>query len=207
MTETEDDEEFARVYGPWEAYTPAQVAAVMAGFPAPWWIVGGYAIEAFTGVPREHADVDAAIFSPDFPALRRQLGGRFHLWSNHGGTFRVVDDASPEPLDPFAQTWIREHAGAPWVMDVILNGVGDGVWRARRDLDLEAPLEEVTWVSDGVRYLNPELVLFFKARLQRGKDERDLEVCLPRLSLEQRSWLAAALVTAYGEHAWVARLR
>ena len=179
---TSSDEEFFRVYGPWAPLSPTQVAEVMAGYAGSWWVVGGHAIEAFTGVARDHEDIDVSIFSSDFPELRRQLGGRFHLWSNHGGTFRVVTDEHPEPLDPLAQTWVREHAGAPWVMDVILNAVGDGVWRARRDLDLEAPLEDVTWSRDGVRYLNPELVLFFKARLQRPKDEHDLAGCLPLLS-------------------------
>jgi hypothetical protein len=53
---------------------------------------------------------------------------------------------------------------APWVMDFILNGQGDGIWVARRDIDLTAPLHGVTWISpEAIRYLNPELVLFFKA--------------------------------------------
>lgn len=206
VAESDSDREFFRTYGPWEPYTPAEAAAAMQGFAGPWWVVGGWAIEAFTGVSRDHEDIDLGIFTSDFPELRRQLGDRFHLWSNHGGTFRVVTDERPEPLDPLAQTWVREHAGAPWVMDVILNAVGDGVWRARRDLDLEAPLDEVTWTRDGIRYLNPELVLFFKARLQRPKDELDLASCLPLLGADQRSWLHDALRQAYGDHAWLARL-
>jgi Aminoglycoside-2''-adenylyltransferase len=205
--EAEADREFFRIYGPWEPYSPRQVEAVMQDFARPWWIVGGQAIEAFTGVARAHEDIDISLFSADFPHLRRQLGDRFHLWSNDGGTFRFVSDEHPEPLSPLAQTWVREHAGAPWVMDFILNGVGDGLWQARRDLDLTAPLEDVTWTRDGVRYLDPEIVLFFKARRRRTKDQHDLDSCLPLLTTEQRRWLRDALVTAYGEHAWLAQLR
>lgn len=204
---SEEDRRFYEVYGAWAAYTPAEAAAVMDGFPAPWWVVGGRAIEAFTGVEREHEDLDLSIFSVDFAHLRRQLEPRFHLWSNDGGLFRHVDDDHPEPLAPLAQTWVREHAGAPWVMDVILNGKGDGVWKARRDLELEAPLDEVTWLADGVRYLNPELVLFFKGRQLRPKDELDLAAALPLLSGGQRVWLADAIRTGYGaDHAWLSRL-
>ena len=160
----------------------------------PWWIVGGQAIEAFTGVTREHEDVDISIFTSDFQALRAHIGDRFHLWSNDGGLLRHITDEHPEPLAPLAQTWVREHATAPWVMDFILNGEGDGIWAARRDIDFTAPLDEVTWMSpEGIRYLNPEIVLFFKARLQRPKDQVDLASCLPRLSHEQRTWLLGAV--------------
>ena len=34
---------------------------------APWWIVGGWAIDAFTGRPREHHDIDVGFFRADLP--------------------------------------------------------------------------------------------------------------------------------------------
>ena len=58
----------------------------------------------------------------------------------------------------------------------------------------------------GIRYLNPELVLFFKARLQRPKDQVDLTNCLPRLSYEQLTWLLGAVREAYPDNPWIARL-
>ena len=49
--------------------------------------------------------------------------------------------------------------------------------------DHVAPLEDVTWVADdGIRYLNPEIGLLFKAVQRRRKDDRDLDRCLPLLS-------------------------
>lgn len=204
---TEEDLQFYRVYGPWQPYRPDEVARFLHGFDKPWWIVGGHAIEALAGVPREHEDVDISIFTSDFQALRAHVGDRFHLWSNDGGLLRHITDDHPEPLAPLAQTWLREHALAPWVMDFILNGQSDGTWVARRDIDLMAPLEEVTWISaEGIRYLNPELVLFFKARLQRAKDHVDLTSCLPRLSQEQLTWLLGAVRVAYPDNPWIARL-
>jgi hypothetical protein len=204
---TEEDLQFYRVYGPWQPYRPDEVAQLLQGFSRPWWIVGGHAIEAFTGEPREHEDVDISIFTSDFQALRAHIGDRFDLWSNDGGLLRHISDDHPEPLAPLAQTWVREHAMAPWVMDFILNGQGDGIWVARRDIDLTAPLDEVTWISpEGIRYLNPELVLFFKARLQRPKDQIDLTNSLPRLSHEQRTWLVGAVRHAYPDNPWIARL-
>jgi hypothetical protein len=179
----------------------------MEGFPRPWWIVGGYALEAFTGVPRFHEDLDLVIFTSDFPHLRAQLGGTFHLWSNTGGTFRFIDDEHPEPDEPLSQIWMRENARSPWRVDCPLNPEVDGRWQSKRDESHVAEVEEVTWVADdGIRYLNPEVVLLFKARQAREKDLVDLGNAWPLLSGRQRAWLREAVQRLYPGHAWLARL-
>ena len=205
---TEEDRAFLDVYGDWDPLTPAELAVLMDGFAPPWWVVGGYALEAFTGVARVHEDLDLVVFAEHLPQLRDQLGGRFHLWSNHGGTFRVIDDRQPEPLHPLSQVWLRENARSPWRVDCILNGSVDGRWQSRHDETLVADLDEVTWVhSDGVRYLNPEVALLFKAKQARPKDTVDLGSAWPLMSGAQRAWLRDAVAARYPDHAWNLRLR
>lgn len=200
---TEEDRAFTDVYGDWDPLTPAQLRAHMEGFPAPWWVVGGHAVEAFTGVRRVHEDIDLVIFSDDLPALRAQFAGVFHLWSNHGGTFRVIDDKNPEPLHPLSQVWMRVDARSPWRVDCPLNPRRDGRWVSKRDDTFVADLDEVTWVAeDGVRYLNPEVVLHFKAAHARVKDVVDLDNVLPLLSEDRRAWLREAVRRTYPDHAW-----
>ena len=97
--EVADDDKFFRRYGPWEAMDPPALADFMAGFTRPWWIVGGWSIEAFTGVRREHEDVDLTLLACDLDAFRAHVGDAWHLWSNHGGTLRPFDDRCPEVLD------------------------------------------------------------------------------------------------------------
>jgi hypothetical protein len=204
----DEDRRFLDVYGDWDPLTPAQMATLMEGFEPPWWIVGGYALEAFTGVQREHEDLDVVVFSHDLDALRAQLGHRFHLWSNHGGTFRVIDDEQPEPLDPLSQVWLREDARSPWRVDCILNPSRGGRWVSRHDDTLEAALDDVTWTAaDGIRYLAPEVALLFKAKQQRPKDEADLGNAWPLLDERQRSFLRDRVRLRYGvEHPWWERL-
>lgn len=43
------DRAFFALYGQWAPLTPAQFAAEMRGFDRPWWVVGGWAVEAATG--------------------------------------------------------------------------------------------------------------------------------------------------------------
>ncbi len=178
----EEDVAFYDLYGPWAAMDPSELLEAMTGFPEPWWVVGGHAIEAFTQQPRVHEDIDVAVFTDAVPALRRQLGDRFHLWSNAGGTFRVIDDRHPDPLEPISQVWVRRSADSPWLIDFQLNPVRDGQWVSKRDAKLVADLDDVTWIgNDGVRYMTPEMVMYHKALQDRVKDLWDLRQVLPRL--------------------------
>ena len=45
----DEDAEFYRWYGAGQLLDPPGVAALMTGFERPWWLVGGWSIQAFTG--------------------------------------------------------------------------------------------------------------------------------------------------------------
>jgi len=214
FTPEEEAEEraFIRKYGALAPFDPPRLAEFMAGFPRPWWIVGGWSIEAYTfahgtGAPREHEDVDLSILACDVPALRAHVGDDWHLWSNHGGTLRPLDDRFPEPISNESQIWVRRSAQEPWVIDLPITPDRDGLWTNKRMPDHVAPLEDVTWVADdGIRYVNPEIALLYKAVLARPKDDRDLDRCLPLLSADARAWLRDSVAGLYPDHAWLALL-
>ena len=198
---------FFKVYGDWDPLSPAELAVLMTGFPGPWWVVGGHAVEAFSGVPRAHEDIDMAVFIESVPALRVQLGGTFHLWSNHGGTFRIIDDEHPEPLHPLSQIWMRRDARSPWQVDCLLTASVDGRWQSKRDPEFVADLDAITWIADdGVRYMNPEVALLFKAKQHRVKDLADLNNAWPRMTTQQRRWLRDAVRGLHPDHPWQAQL-
>ena len=68
------------------------VATLMRGFPAPWFVSGGWAIDLFLGdVTRDHADIELGIYRRDQQILWSQLPG----WS--------FDKA------------LRSHEGGKWV--------------------------------------------------------------------------------------------
>ncbi|MGO4599961.1 nucleotidyltransferase domain-containing protein [Terrabacter sp. 2RAF25] len=197
--------EFERIYGPVRPWTPAQARDVLDGIDVPWWVAGGWAIEAFTGVARPHEDIDLSVFRRDLPALRTFLEPRFHLWaaSDEGLLHLAPGRAMPEHA---GQVWVREHALAPWSCEFVVNQDLDGRWQSKRDPSFSAPLEDVTWERDGVRYLAPELALSHKVATGRPKDDDDLAAALPLLSPRQRDFLADFVRTHAPEHPWRARL-
>ena len=92
---------------------PAEAREFLADFPGPWWVVGGWAVEAFSGVHRAHHDVDVAIFQYDVPALLDLVGDRYDVWSVSSGSLRPINETWPEPPPDAGQVWLREHGRRP----------------------------------------------------------------------------------------------
>lgn len=208
-----DEAEFTRLYGAWRPHTPADVADLFAGYPGLWWVAGGWALEAFTGVRRDHDDTDAAVLRDDLSLLRRHLAGRLDVWTAAAGALRPLlpdddPDAGPDVVLPTGcgQVWTRRSATSPWEYDVLLSPGTPDEWVYKRDPALRMPMEQALWSRDGVAYLQPEIQLLYKAPGLRPKDQLDLERTLPHLDAARRGWLADALTRTLPGHPWLALL-
>jgi hypothetical protein len=204
-----DSEEaaFQDLWGSWALVTPRDACEILGDVEAPWWITGGWAIDAFTGTRRKHSDIDVAMFRSDLPALRTAARGRLHIWSAGPDGIRPVDDRFPRVAESADQVWLRANARSPWLIDLQLNPGKVGAWVNRHDPSMVTSLDEATWVADdGVRYLNPEFALIFKAKQRRPKDREDLERTWPKLNTTQRAAVRTYVSDHYPEHEWLALL-
>lgn len=195
--------EFHRWYGAWLPLDPSSVGDFMAGFDRPWWIVGGWALEMYAGVARPHEDLDISINAADAERLRIFLADHgWTTWNVDSGWLRPFDHRFRE-IRPDSNIWVRGDARSPWILDVPLTPFRDGLWTNKKDARQKMSLEEATWVgADGLRYLNPEIVLFMKARQSRKKDVEDAQRVLPLLDEEQRWWLRNAIAQLDHAHPW-----
>jgi hypothetical protein len=174
---------------------------------APWYVAAGWAIDLFLGAERrEHEDLEVAVPHDRFGEVREALAG-FELF--------VVGDGLAWPLaragDQFAahhQTWVREPATGLWRLDVFREPADGDTWICRRDARLRLPYDHLILRTDaGVPFARPEVVLLFKAKAARPKDDGDFAAILPRLGPAARRWLAAALDQVHPGHRWLAELR
>lgn len=205
--EQAEEDAFLALYGPWEPMDPVRFAREMEGFGRPWWVVGGWAIEAATGYRREHEDTDVSILARDVPAFVEFMDGRWHVWNNVGGVLHPLGGQWRDVDEPASQLWLRADATSPWIVDVPLTPDDGGRWTNKVVSDHVDHVENVTWVADdGVRYLLPEIVLVYKARLRRRKDDPDFEATLPVLNSERRNWMRHALLALVPDHHWLSRL-
>jgi Aminoglycoside-2''-adenylyltransferase len=204
--EAAEDRDFYRWYGSWASLNPGEIAARLAGAPFTWWIVGGWAVDTFTGVAREHEDVDVAFFRTDLPAVLEHLSPELCVWSNLSGTLRPLR-AAGDLLEGARQLWVRRDGDSPWLMDLAMTRHDGQTWISPRDERVQMPLEDATFVAaDAIRYLRPELVLFTKARMARSKDDRDLVSILPSLDANARGRLRGWIELVHPGHRWLARL-
>ncbi|WP_193596860.1 hypothetical protein [Microbacterium sp. YJN-G] len=202
-----DDAEFTRLYGEWMPRTPADVRDFFEGYPGAWWIAGGWALEAFTGVERHHEDIDPGILRADLPLLRRHAQGRLDLWAAFSGALKPVASDDPGDLpDGCGQLWSRRSASDAWQYDILLGPGTPDEWRYRRDPSIRMPMAQALWERDGIRYLQPQIQLLYKAKGLRAKDQADFDATLPFLDEQRRAWLAEALERTLPGHLWSARL-
>ena len=186
-------------------------AKLMATFPHPWFVSGGWAIDLFVmEVTRPHSDVEIGLFREHQGALRAQLAGwkltKSDVLRPEGAAWVPwnEDDWVAAPLFQ-VQAWGPE--GEEPAYDFFLNDTVDGAWQFRREPSITRQVEEIMLrTPGGIPFLAPEVQLAFKGKYRRPKDEHDFTLALPRLSPAQRAWLSMALKAAYGEHAWIERL-
>lgn len=203
-----DKDEFTRLYGAWKAHTPEAVAELFDGYSGLWWVAGGWAIEAFTGIPREHEDTDAGVLLCELDLLRSHLDKHgLDVWAASSGSLTPV--LPGEPMDVPGgtnQVWTRRSAADPWEFDLMLSPGTPETWAYRRDPSITLPMDEALWWADGIRYLRPEIQLLYKAKSRRPKDEADFRAAAPRLEPARREWLRDALARTIPGHPWITDL-
>ena len=203
-----DDEDFERWYGPWSPLDVDGIARLLDGFDAPWWVVGGYAIERFTRTARRHEDIDIAVLRPDAGELLRFLAPDVQAWANSSGSLTPMLGGQVELPSDAGQVWVRRSALSPWEVDFVIAEERDGNWVWRHDPTVTMTLADLTWIDDaGVRFARPEVVLAHKAKWRQHKDDLDFEAAWPLLDDRAKEWLRAKVATMYPDHAWLSRMR
>ncbi|GGR42950.1 hypothetical protein GCM10010197_05350 [Nocardioides luteus] len=68
------------------------------------------------------------------------------------------------------------------------------------------PMHDALWELDGVRYLQPEIQLLYKAPGLRPKDQVDFDNTIPLLDDRSLRWLRQALAQTLPDHPWITTL-
>ena len=196
------DTSFVPDLAAWDPWRPDELAAALASMRAPWAIAGGWAIDLHLGeVTRPHDDIEIVVSRDDLHVLRACLGDLDWFAVGDGRAWPLAD-APPE----LHQTWGRDRSGR-WRLDVFREAWEAGEWVYRRDPRIRRPLADAIELNPGgIPYLAPEIVLLFKAKAARDKDEADLAATLPSLTPARISWLREALRIVHPGHDWLPRL-
>ncbi|MFF5217319.1 nucleotidyltransferase domain-containing protein [Micromonospora sp. NPDC000442] len=191
----------------WAAcWTPQEVARRLAGTAVPWYVAGGWALDLFRGEQtREHHDIEIGVPGGGFPGIREHFAD---FTFDAVGAGRIWEAATPQVLSATRQTWLREPATGRYLLDVMREPHDGEVWICRRDATIRLPYPEIIRRGpDRIPYLRPELVLLFKAKHVRAKDQADFDGVVSLLTRTQRDTLTRLLGRVHPGHAWLAALR
>lgn len=188
----------------WEAWRPDETARRLDGTDVPWYVAGGWAIDLFLGDQRrEHDDLEIGVPDGRFLTDVAPALSELELFVTDRGQVTPLADAT-DLLAVTHQTWGLDRAAGVWRIDVFREPSDDGEWICRRDERIRLPYDElIEHTADGIPYGRPEVVLLFKARSARPKDESDLTAVLPRLSAERRRLLAGWVAQVHPDHFWL----
>jgi Aminoglycoside-2''-adenylyltransferase len=187
------------------SWTPSQVAQRLAGFGPPWYVAAGWALDLFRGrQTRKHGDIEIAIPAARFPEIRGRFPGYAYDAAGNG---RIWENATPAVLASTHQTWLRDPATGNYLLDIFREPHDGDTWICRHDETIRLPYTDIIrHTEDGIPYLMPELVLLFKAKNLRAKDQADFDETLPHMTPRQREALAGLLARAHPGHPWLAAL-
>jgi hypothetical protein len=187
------------------SWTPGEVAQRLADVAAPWCVAAGWALDLFRGRPtREHGDIEIAIPAAAFPEIR-DCFSRYAFDAVSSG--RIWENAAPDVLAATHQTWLRDPLTGNYLLDVFREPHDGETWICRHDETIRLPYSKIIHhTPDGIPYLAPELVLLFKAKHARPKDQADFDGTIPRMTSAQRATLAGLLAHVYPGHRWLANL-
>ncbi|HEY7400098.1 MAG TPA: hypothetical protein VH989_04270 [Actinomycetota bacterium] len=195
----------------WDAWHPAEAAHLLEGVRAPWYVAAGWALDLFVGEQRrEHEDLEVAVPAARFDEIADALRG-YELFvpgrNESGDEIGWPLTTADEDLDEHHQTWVREPSTGAWRMDVFREPSDGADWVCRRDRRIRLPYREVVaHTRDGIPFARPEIVLLFKAKHVRDKDEADFADIEPLLEPRARRWLQRSIALVHPGHAWLERL-
>jgi hypothetical protein len=182
---------------------PTKVQSLMREFQRAWFIAGGWAIDLFLGkTTREHDDIEIAIFRKDQIALQKYLSD-WNLRKAANGELSEWKKGEYLELPVHAVHCFNETAELSFI-EVLLNESENGEWQFRRNRQITKPLFELYLTNDsGIKYLCPEVVLLYKSKNPRAKDEKDFRAVGGHLSAKSKKWLKDALLICARQHHWL----
>ncbi|UOQ44381.1 hypothetical protein MUN89_21580 [Halobacillus salinarum] len=173
-------------------------------FQGKWMVAGGWAIDLHIGEEtRSHEDIEVAVFRNDQLSLIPVLKGWEAYFYSNGEAF--LWDQKTYLEAPIHELHVINPAGEE--VELLLNERKRDLFCFRRDKEITFPIERMQLHSEmGIPYLNPEIVLLYKAKYTKQKDEDDFNNIFPHLNERQKEWLKQSLIHYDRTHVWLEKL-
>jgi hypothetical protein len=187
----------------WSPLLVPDTIRLFAKAPFAWGLAGGFAIEQFVGHPlRSHSDVDVLIFR-DNQLLLQQWLNEWHLFAaDPPGELREWETGEYLPIG-INDIWGHAQNNQCWQIQLMLMEVTGDTWYSRRNDSVRGHRNDLIVQYAGVPCIRVEVLLLFKSKNIRPKDDVDFHACLPKMTARSKQWLSKTLGVLYPDgHQW-----
>ncbi len=187
----------------WNPWSPAELQLRLEGMGDDWYIVGGWALDLWHGYQtREHEDLECSVPFARSQHYRRALS-ELEFFSVNDGELSHLPSTADVQSDVWQQ-WGADVAAGCWRVDMMVDRGTSDQWVYKREPALRMRRTTALRATDhGIRYLAPAIVLLFKAKYTREKDNHDFLTALPLLERHERADLHNWLRMLHPYHAWI----
>lgn len=185
----------------WQPWSPAELRKRIGRSELIWAVVGGWALDLWHGrETRPHEDLEFTVLAQQADDCRHLLSGLRFYRVRDGALRYQADDA---PISPdISQLWGCDRDF--WRVDMMIDRGSESTWVYKRDPSLQIPRRDAVRINaNGIPYLAPSLVLLFKAKYLRDKDQHDFDQALPRLTDREKRDLLNWLEKQHPGHVWI----
>ncbi len=191
----------------WEPWSPQDLASRLGHDDPSWYVVGGWALDLWHGrLTREHEDLEFAVL-PGQVGRCRDLLSDLEFFAARDGNLTHHPAKTALATDLW-QLWGADMTAGFWRVDMMIERGTPDFWIYKREPAIRVPrTAAIRRNSTGIAYLAPAIVLLFKAKHRREKDDLDFRTALPRLDDGERADLTGWLEAMHPGHGWIASLR
>lgn len=187
-------------------YGLEEVIKVLDNAPFRWLVAGGHGLDLFIGhKTREHSDVDIVVFRKDAVAVFDFLGSyELQIVTNPGQL--LPHSKASDLIENRHTVWVKDRKTNDDLLELLFNDSDENNWLYRRNKNITLPLSRVGIDIGKLQVLAPEIVLLYKSKEPRNRDEQDFKNALPSIRSEAKAWLREAIQTDYPKHPWSRKL-
>lgn len=189
------------------AWLPDELFDRLGRFSRNWYLVGGWALDIWHGhQTRLHEDLEFAFLQDGIDFCRNNLGElEFFTVADKNLVHLPANETAP--VDRW-QIWGADMSTRCWRVDMMMDRGNRKIWCYKREFSIQLPRSEAVRVSAaGISYLAPTLILLFKAKYMRRKDQEDFALAIPKLGPLEKQGLVTWLECLHPGHEWIATLK
>ena len=195
-------------------------------------ICGGFALDLFLGkTVRKHGDIDICVYQEDRAKIIDYMinigwnvyefcgNGIIHLLSSGsdsvhiGNLMCVYDDCEllttniTDKKNYFHHNFLSIGITKLNYMEFLFNDRHNGKTIFDKDFNVERDTGKAFLKLNGLKYLAPEIILYFKANNPELKNNIDFDTTVNFLNDDQKTWLKQSVIRKHGDnHFWLSKI-